>query len=449
MMRTTQILMLLCVLGTRGFAQDLTIKAPAQDKPMTIIGGTVHTVSHGVIEDATVVVERGEIVFVGEMDAAREFVKSMDETGEWVVIDAAGRHVYPGLIGANTVMGLIEIGAVRATRDMAELGSITPEVRAAVSVNPDSTVIPVTRLNGVLTCGVFPTGGAIPGQAGVIRMDGWTWEDLAIEQSAGVIVNWPNMRTGGNWWDTKSHKEQRESVAKNIRAIDEAFDAADAYLLAKDADEHLATDLRWEALRGALREGGRVFVRAQELDQIEAAARWGARRGFDVVILGGRDAPKCAELLAELGVGVIYSGTHRSPKRRDSAYDAVYAGPIALDEAGVGWCMATTGGSFQTPHERNLPYHAASAVRHGLSEARAIRAITLGAAEMLGVDDRLGSIEVGKLATLIITDGSPLEVTTAVEMALIDGRVIDLSSKQTKLSEKYREKYRQIGAIED
>ena len=448
-MRLAQTVLLICIMATHGFAQDLTVKAPAQDKPMTIIGGTVYTVSDGVINNGTVVIDRGEIVFVGEMEAARGFVNSKDKAGEWIVIDAERRSVYPGLIGANTVMGLVEISAVRATHDSNELGSITPEVRAAVSVNPDSTVIPVTRLNGVLTCGVFPAGGAIPGQAGVIRMDGWTWEDLAIEQSAGVIVNWPNMRTGTNWWDTKTVKEQREDVEKNIRAIDDAFDAADAYLLAKDEDEHLPTDLRWEAMRPVLRDGGRVFVRAQELDQIEAAAHWGAGRGLDVVILGGRDAPEYAETLAGLGVGVIYTGTHRMPKRRDSAYDEIYTGPVRLDQAGVRWCLATTGGNFQTPHERNLPYHAASAVRHGLSEARAIYSITLGAAEMLGIDDRLGSIEAGKRATLIITDGSPLEVTTHIEMALIDGRIIDLSSKQTKLSEKYREKYRQLGLIQD
>ncbi len=448
-MRMTLNILMLFFVAAPALAQDLTVKAPAQDKPLTIIGGTVHTVSGGTIEDGTVVVADGIILFVGETDAARDFVKSMEGVDEWTVVDAAGRHVYPGLIGANTVMGLIEIGAVRATRDYAEVGSITPEVRAAVSVNPDSTVIPVTRLNGVLTCGVFPAGGSIPGRAGVIRMDGWTWEDLSIDGAAGLIVNWPNMRVSGRWWSTKSFDEQRKEIEKNIRAIDEAFDLAGAYLDAKGADDSLPVDLRWEAMRDALRDGGRVFVRAQELDQIEAVIAWGMKRELDIVIVGGRDAPLAATLLAQHGVGVIYTGTHRMPKRRDSDYDVIYSGPAALEAAGVSWCLATTGGSFQTPHERNLPYHAASAVRHGLAHDAAVRAITLGAAEMLGVDDRLGSIEAGKSATLIVTDGSPLEVTTTVELALIDGRVIDLSSKQTVLAEKYREKYRQLGLIED
>lgn len=436
----------LAVMGaaTASSAQDLGIKAPPQEKPIWILNGTVHTVSGGAIEGGSIEVRDGVITRVLKGGP------TMDDgfADRNTVVNATGMHVYPGFIAANTLIGLLEIGAVRATLDYREVGSITPEVRAAVAVNPDSTIIPVTRSNGVLTFASLPVGGPIPGRGSVMRADGWTWEDMTILDDAGLLVNWPNMRIGTGWWVTRSAAEQEKDIAENLRTIEQAFADAEAYLDARDADPSIPVDIRWEAMRGVLREGGRVFIRANELEQIESAVSWGSKRGLKMVILGGSDAAKAAALLKEHDVGVIVAGTLRTPKRRDSAYDEAYRLPAMLEEAGVRWCLASTGGSFESPHERNLPYHAAMAAAHGLNRDAAIRSITLSAAEMLGVDDRLGSIEVGKAGTLIITDGDPLEIPTEVRYAWIDGRMIDLSNKHRVLDEKYREKYRQIGGLE-
>jgi len=422
-------------------AQDLTHKSPPQSGPIAITGGTIHTISGNVIENGYVLFESGMITDVGE--GSPVLPRSTRS------IDARGMHVYPGLIAANTQTGLIEIDAVRATRDYAEVGSITPEVRAAVAVNPDSMIIPVTRLNGILTAGVFPLGGSIPGRASVIRMDGWTWEDLAIETDAGLVVNWPSLRPVRWRLDTKSADEQREEAMERVRTLTDTFEEAAAYLRAKDADKKIATDLRWEAMRPSILDGKRIFVRANELEQIRSAVNWASENDFTITILGGRDAHLCTDLLKRHSVGVIITGTHRLPKRRDEVYDAPFTLPSQLEDAGVAWCLATGGGSFGTPHERNLPYHAGTAVAFGLSPDAAIRSITLSAAELLGVSGTLGSIETGKFATLIITDGSPLEIhTTHIFHAFIDGRAIELSNKQTKLAEKYREKYRQLGLID-
>jgi len=421
-------------------AQDLLHKAPAQDRPIVIENATVHTVSGPTLRRGGMLITDGVIdrLWRGDTpDLGPEYVNAQR-------IDADGLHCYPGLIGAYTMTGLVEVSAVRATRDYNEVGDATPEVRAAVSVNPDSTIIPVTRLNGVLTVGVVPAGGLVPGRASLIRMDGWTWEDMTIEDDMGLVINWPNMRVVSGFWVRTSEKEQRERTREQIGAITELFDTARAYLAAREADPTIKTDIRLESMRSVLSGETPVLIDASELEQIQAAARFVEEQGLRAVIVGGRDSWLCTELLKRLDIPVVITGTHRTPRRRDSDFDEAFTLPQKLEQAGVRWCMATTGGSFNTPHERNLPYHAATAVAYGLDRDVAIRSITLSPAEILGVGDRLGSLDAGKAATLMLTDGDPLEQTTEIHLALIDGRRIELRSKQTDLNEKYREKYDQL-----
>ena len=439
----------LCVpllFATAGTAQDLTIKAPPQAQPVAIVNATVHPVSGPAIENGHVVFEQGRITAVG----AGPYTLN----GPGTVIDATGKHVYPGLIGAVTQTGLSEIPQVRATLDMNETGNVNPEARAAVAVNPDSTIIPVTRAAGILTTGVFPTGGLIPGRASVMRLDGWTWEDMTVKADAGLMLNWPTMRTVTAWWMDQSEDDQQSRTRDSLTAIDAAFDQAAAYIATRAADPNHPTDLRWEGMRGVFptATGGEsasaeqlpVFVSANDLDQISAAVNWAAGRKLRVVIVGGQEAPLATDLLRRHAVPVIISGTHTFPRRADRPYDDAFTLPARLEEAGVEWCLAS---GQETPHERNLPLNAATAVAYGLSPDAAIRGITLSAARILGVADRLGSLEAGKAATLIVCDGHPLEVTTRVERAFIDGRAIDLSNKQVKLAEKYRERYRQTGQV--
>lgn len=437
-MKLSAAIVVLLSLVPASLAQDLGMKAPPkQAAPIAIENATIHTISGDLIEGGFVVFADGKITGVGKGPAPR--LAGGD------VIDGAGKHVYPGLIGANTQTGLMEIGAARATLDYSEVGGVTPEVRAAVAVNPDSTIIPVTRSSGVLTVGVLPMGGPIPGRASVINLEGWTWEEMAVADDAGMVVNWPNMRPMRGGFVTRTPEEQEKERREALATIDQAFRAATAYLAARKADPATPTDIRWEAMRGVLEGSKPVLVRADELEQILSAVAWASERGLRLVIIGGRDAFQCTDLLKRHKVGVIVSGTLRLPKRVDSAYDEVYTLPAVLEAAGVEWCMATTGGAHETPHERNLPYHAAMAAAFGLSRDAAIRSITIAPAKMLGVGDRLGSIETGKDATLIITDGDPLEITTHVERAFITGREIDLTNKQRLLDKKYREKYRQLG----
>lgn len=423
-------------------AQDLGFKAPAPARDTWIINATIHPVSGPVIPVGSVHLKTDGTI--GEILASAPHMDS-DFAARHTVIDATGKHVYPGLFGANTQTGLVEINAVRATLDFAETGTVSPEVRAAVAINPDSTIIPVTRSSGVLTVGVIPMGGSIPGRASVVNLEGWTWEDMSVDADVGVVVNWPSMRPQRGWWVTKSAEEQEKERSQALTTIDQAFAAADAYIKASAADPSIATDLRWEAMRSVLSGADPVIIRAEELEQIQSSVAWAVQRKLRPVILGGRDAGSCLDLLKRHNVAVIVAGTHKLPKRVDTGYDEPFRLPAVLEEAGVTWCLATVGGAFETPHERNLPYHAGTAVAYGLARDAAIRAITLAPAKILGVDARLGSIEKGKDATVIITTGDPLEITTNVEHAFVRSRAIDLTNKQRVLNEKYREKYRQLG----
>lgn len=429
------VMLLVCVAVAA--AQDLTHKAPPQDGPIALVGGTIHPVSGPPIENGFVLFEQGRLRAVGKLPL---------DAGNVGVIRVQGKHVYPGFIGAYTNLGLTEIGAVRATRDFDEVGDLTPEVRAAVAVNPDSTLIPVTRSNGVLTFVAFPQGGAIPGRASLLRTDGWTWEDMAIRADAGLVVNWPRARPAYMPWQEgrRAEEDRQKRIRKDLRRLEEAFARARGYLDANAVGAGLSTDIRWEAMRSALEGKRPVFFLAQDYDAIVSAVDFAARHRLKAVIVGGQDAWLCTDLLKRHDVGVIIRSLHRFPKRNDSDYDETYRLPARLEAAGVRWCLAS---GQPASNERNLPYAAARAAAYGLPRDAALRSITLYPARVLGVADRLGTLEAGKSATLFVADGDPLEVATKIEIAFVDGRRIDLSNKHTKLYSKYRAKYRQLGLV--
>jgi len=415
------------------------IPAPKQTRPVAITGATIHTVSGPVIENATIVFDEGKISAIGS-DAAIP--------AEAERVEAGGKHVYPGLIAANTCLGLVEVSAVRATRDYAETGDVNPNVRAEVSVNPDTELLPVARANGITMALTIPLSGVISGTSALIRMDGWTWEDLTYAAPIGLHVFWPSAAPNP-WGPTRSEAERKKRRDDNIAKIEGAFESARAYAKARAATEARGetfydTDLRWEAMIPVLEREIPVFVHADDMSDIEAAVDWAASENLDLVIVGGYDAWRLADLLRANHVSVIVADIHRTPQRRWEDYDTPFELPLRLYEAGVPFCIATGGGGFGSAHVRNLPYHAAMAAAYGLPKEEAIRSVTLYPAQILGVGDRVGSLEVGKDATLIVTDGDPLEITTHVELEFIDGRRIDLHSRHTQLYEKYKAKYEQL-----
>ncbi len=431
-------------------AQDLTHKSAPQRNPIIIENATIHTISGDVIAKGSIWFDQGRIIGINSGE-------SVDLPENTERFDASGLHVYPGLIGANTTIGLQEVGSAPGTIDVSEIGAVTPEVRAAVAVNPDATAIPVTRSNGILTVAVHPFGGRgggnvlIPGRISAMHMDGWTWEEMTLEDDIGLLVNWPSMSSGngrrGGRGGRGGNREEGDPNARTTRAreqINQAFLESIAYLKARKADPSMDVDLRYEAMADTISGKRSVFIRANDAEQIQSSIAWAAELDLKPVIIGGADSALCLDILKRNNVPVMVGGTHNLPRRRDAAFDSPFTLPKVLEEAGVAWCMSTRG---DFSNERNLPYQAATAVAYGLPADAALRAVTLSAAEVLGISDAVGSLEKGKLATLIITDGNPLEMTTKITRAYVAGKRLDLSNKHTVLAEKYREKYRQMGLL--
>jgi imidazolonepropionase-like amidohydrolase len=417
------------------------IPAKKQDHPIALIGGTIHTVTGATIEHGIIVFVDGKITAIG-MDAV------MTDDTEQIHIE--GKHVYPGLIAANTTLGLVEISAVRATRDFTEVGDVKPNVRAEVSINPDSELLPVTRANGITLAHTLPLGGLISGTSALIALDGWTWEDMTLKAPVGLIIEWPSMTIERGLRVRKSEEEQIKERDENIKRIRDAFTEARAYLKAKEAESQKGvpyhdSDLRWEAMIPVLKKEIPVIINVDEIKQIQAALDWTKNEDLKIVLLAGQDVWMVSDMLKERNIPVIVKGTHELPLRRWEPYDLPFTVPLKLHEAGVKFCIAGTGEAFDAPHERNLPYHAATAAAYGLPKMEALKAITVYPAEILGVADRVGSLEIGKDATLIVTSGDPLEITTQVEYEFIQGRNIDLSSRHTELYKKYYIKYQQMG----
>lgn len=403
--------------------------------PVVIANATVHPVSGSPIANGRVRFEAGRITAVGA-DVPTEGAS---------VVDASGKHVYPGFFAGSSVLGLVEVQAVRATNDTAEVGAINPNVRAEVAVNPDTEVIPVTRANGVLAALVHPVAGqqgVITGTAAVLQLDGWTWEDMTVRAGVGVHIEWPTMIVP-EFLPPPLVEATRKAQVEKRAALEKAMQEAKAYRTAKDAGAVALVDLRWEAMLPVLRKEKPVLIGANDLESIEDALDFAARHDLRMVLMGGLEAWRIAALLKARDIPVIVGGTHVLPLRRSDPVDAAYANPARLHAAGIAFAISGPGDSFSVANERNLPYHAATAAAHGLPADEALKAITLYPARILGVDDRLGSLEPGKDATLFISDGDPLENSTTIEQAWIAGRPVDLRSRHTELDAKYRAKYGQ------
>jgi len=439
-MRTTITTLLLTVI-TVSISSD-QVPAPPQTHPILLMNATIHPVSADEIRRGAILFEKGVITAIG-----RRITNLPDNTE---TIDLQGKHVYPGMIAAASVIGLTEIGAVAVTRDFAERGDVNPNVRAEVAYHPDSEIIPVTRSNGVLLAHSCPTGGLISGTSAVMMLDGWTWETATLKAQTGLHINWPNMGAISSRRFRRSEEEVAKRREEAMKKLDSTFEEAQRYLVAKEAANQsgrieLETDLRWEAMLPVLRREVPVFMHASEVRQIESAVEWANRHNLKMVIVGGYDAWRVADLLKKYEIPVIYETVNSLPRRRWEDFDTPFTGPVKLYEAGVKYCISMgTGGAS---NHRNTPYEASKAASYGLPKNEALKSVTLYAAEVLGIADKAGSLEKGKDATLMITDGDPLEITTQVEQVYIQGKKIDMSDRHKILYDKYKEKYRQLGKI--
>ncbi len=413
-------------------AQQNPVPAPPQKKSVLIMNGVAHIGNGQVIDNAAIGFREGKLDLVADARTIRLSANAYD-----TVIEASGMHIYPGFIACNSTLGLHEIDAVRAFNDVAEAGSFKPSVRSAIAYNTDSEILPTVRSNGVLLAQITPRGGTISGVSSVMQLDAWNWEDALIKEDDGIHLNWPQV------FHRHSDKgkqtiERVKTYDQQLREIELFFTEARAYFASGSAH----TEIRFEALRGVVNGTQNLYVHADEARAILEALNFKTRLKIPkMVIVGGYDSWLVADELKTAGVPVMLRRVHGLPWYEDDDLDINFALPGRLHEAGVTFCIQNEG-EMERANTRNLPFQAGTCVAYGLPYEEAVKAITLTPATLLGIAANCGSLEDGKDATLFISRGDALDMmTNQVTHAFIQGRSIDLSSKQTELYLKYKQKY--------
>jgi imidazolonepropionase-like amidohydrolase len=410
---------------------------PKQTQPVALRGATIHTVTKGVIQNGTIILDNGKITAIGTNIAIPAGAR---------IVDVTGKHIYPGLIDAYSTVGISEIGAVDMSNDVNEVGDFNPNVHTDVAVNAESRHIGTSRSQGVLTTITTPGGGLISGMSSAMALEGWSWEEMSLESAAALNVNWPNTSQGGGRFGGGGGQAggTRVTYEERVRQLKNYFAEARAYRDAVAAKEQVRTDARYMAMIPALDRKIPVVVSANGTSQINDAITWAKQENLRLIIRGGDDAIYVADRLKAENIPVILTSTMDAPNRNHEGYDAVYSRAAQLHKAGVKFAISGGAGSLYTDR---LPYEAGVAVAFGLPEEEAIKAVTINAAEFMGLSDRLGSLEVGKQATLLITTGTPIDTRSEILQAYIQGRELDMMDIQKHFFLKYMEKVRQMMKI--
>ena len=419
-------------------AQERMTVAP-QEQPVVLRGATIHTVTKGTITNGTIVMDRGKITAIGGPEVAVPRGAK--------VVDVSGKHIYPGLIDAYSTVGITEIGSVDVSNDIREIGDFNPNVRAEVAVNAESRHIGTTRSAGVLVAFSTPEGGVISGLSSAMSLEGWTWEEMSMKGAAALNVKWPDpnaqprgARGGGGPGGRGAGGPPPMSYAEQVQQIKEWFAEARAYRDAVKSGQTVRTDARYAAMIPALDRAIPVVVAAEGAAQINDAITWGKAEQLKLVIRGGRDAIQVADRLKAEQVPVILTSTMSAPDRQYEGYDNAYATPAKLYAAGVKFAIAGGSGAL---YSYRLPWEAGVAVAFGLPEEEALKSVTINAAEFLGISDKVGSLEVGKEGTLLITTGTPLDMTSNIIQSYIQGREINMMDIHKLFFQKYMEKIKQ------
>jgi imidazolonepropionase-like amidohydrolase len=399
-------------------------RAVGEDGTFLIRGATVVTGTGQRMQNASVLIRNGEIAEVGS---------NVTAPAGATVIDATGKFVYPGMIDSFTPIGLTEVGGIATMNLTSELGDYNPNMRALVAINVESEMLAITRANGVTSALTAPSGGTISGQAALINMAGWTWEDMAVRSNAAYVMTYPRA-AGFRFGPAPGAGQERaaeERVARQVAELKDFLRSVKEYEAFRAGGSE-TVDINLESTRPLIRGEEPALISADPAEQIRGALALADTFGLKIIINGADEAWKVAELLAQKNVPVVLGSIQSSPAA-DAPYDALYAQPGVLHRAGVKFAFSTGGAA----NARHVPYHAALAVAYGLPADAAMQALTLWPAQIFGVSDRIGSIEVGKMANVFVTDGDPLDVRTHVLDVFIKGRHVPHDDKHYELYRKY------------
>ena len=427
------------------YCLPLTIQAQSDASQQNVLGkagafavtnARIVTVSGATIENGTILIQDGRIAAVG----ANVSVPAGAER-----IDGRGLSVYPGMIDAATNLGLAEIQlGANATMDIAEVGDMNANAKVINAVNPHSSHVNVTRVNGITTVLSMPVGGTIAGQAAVINLWGSTQGEMSVVPAFGLVVNFPRVTTSTGFGQPQV--EFSEAVRQRDRRLEDlkkTFRDAAEYARVKDVyakDKNLpypGVNLKMDAMIPYVRGERPVIFRAERERDIRGIARFVEEMKIKGVIIGGQEAWKAADLLTKNNIPVIYTNIYNLPVRDDDEYDYLFEAPSKLQKAGVKFAVSTGNDGAEV---RDLPYQAGLAAAFGLSKEDALKSVTLYPAQILGISDRLGSIEQGKIANIVVTDGDLLEPRTNVRYLFINGRMLPLTSRHTELYEQFKDR---------
>jgi imidazolonepropionase-like amidohydrolase len=406
-------------------------------KSVLIMNGTAHIGNDSIIQNSLIGLKDGKIVLVADATTAK-----LDKTAYDEVIDAGGKHIYPGFIAPNSTLGLTEIEAVRATNDFRETGTTLPNVRSLIAYNTDSKIIPTVRSNGVLLAQITPRGGLVSGTSSIVTLDGWNWEDAAYKTDDGIHINWPTIQSRKFLDEDNIYPgpfEKNKDYVKQTDLLKKLFADSKAY---NESADKVEANLRFEAMKGIFSGTQTLFIHSNTVKEMVEAINFAKQNKIaKVAIVGGKESWMITDLLKQNEIAVIISRLHDLPTYQEDDIDLPYKLPYLLQKAGVLYCLNNEG-DMEAMNTRNLPFLAGTAAAYGLTKEQALRSITLNTAKILGIDKTTGSIESGKDATVFISTGDALDMrSNNVERAFIKGRDIDLNNDQKVLYEKYKTKY--------
>ncbi len=409
-----------------GFCQGQNPKAEYGSYALT--NATIHTVTNGVLENSGLLIKDGKIAQIGDLGNIGDDVE---------VIDCAGLHIFPGMIDSGTSLGLVEVSSVDRTDDSREIGQVIPHMKALTAINPNSALIPVTRVSGVTTALSVPDGGLFPGQAALINLHGYTPQQMAAGFSAPVM-NFPASGKRG-WWDRRSDQEIEKEAKEAIEELSEIWKKVGEYSKLDSVKAVGETSVEMDyypemkALMPVYRKEIPLLIEVNKEKDILKAIDWVKETGVKAIFTGVEEGFRVADAIAKAKIPVIVGPTLSTPARDYDRYDRPYTNPSDLLDAGVKVAIRTT----DAENVRNLPYNAGFAAAYGMTQEEAFKAITIVPAELFQLDDKLGSLEVGKQATLFISNGHPFETSTDIEQVFIKGWKIPMQSRHTELYEEF------------
>jgi imidazolonepropionase-like amidohydrolase len=430
-------IIIIAVFSHQAAAQGPAV-APPQKKPVMLVGGTVHTGTGEVIENASVAFTAGKITWVGKT------TESKIDKSAYEVIDVTGKQVYPGLIFPNTGVGLVEIGGVDVTVDNREIGDLNPNVRALAAYNTDSHVIPVIRSNGILLAQIVPQGTLLPGTASVVQLDAWNWEDAAYKADNGLILGWPRKSSfggRGGAYAAQMASATTSSYDRNVEQLEKIFTDAVAY---STAENPVDVNLRLEAMKGLFDGSKTLFINASEAKGIIASVEFAKRYGVKKIVLTGANEVAWAvkDFLKEQNIPVILANPLSLPQYEYSDVRLPFKLASMFTKEGI-----LVGLTYSTQAYGNLPFAAGQTVAYGLTKEEALQTVTLNTAKILGIDDKTGSLEAGKDANIVVSTGDILDMkTNNIELAFITGRNINLDNKHKQLNRRFQTKYDNLKA---